>query len=496
MTSSEHDESVKAANGDAFLLPSPEEMLRRVFRHWIAAGLGLALTVAATVVYTQLQTPEYDSHAKVLLRLGRELVYQSEVGEPTQVVQHNRQTFMNSELEILRATETIAGALESIGAARLYPNLEPGTDPHEVFLSGLSAAAVPDSDVMAVRFRHPDPKLATLALSTLLEEFRARHIAAFSGEESTSFLEGKVEEFRERLAAVEDRLVAFENDHAEFALDDPRAQLALRQRDVQLGLLDVDRRIAAARQDGLQDPHELQEARARLLELELELDDLLQRFKPSSTAVMDTQQKIATVKQFIDSQEPQIAGDRSRAMQPLLQQRAELASRLKDIENTILELPELARAHRELQRERDASEALFNTYARRLEEARLSAEMDQDNIASIRVIQPPSLPTEPSSPRRVLNLAVGLLLGVAVAILAANLAAARGGRPRPPTPENNDPDPEPEDLSEDETLREFDVLPPERWRRVDEGDLEPDTRGQYVMVRTAIGQWQREWRTN
>ena len=482
---------------DAFLLPSPEEMLRRLFRHWFAAAMGLLLTLGATVVYTQLQTREYDSHAKVLLRLGRELVYQPEVGEQTSVIQHNRLAFMNSELEILRANETVAGALAKIGVSRLYPDIEPGDDPHEMFRESISAAGIPDSDVMAVRFRHSDPQLATLALGTLLEEFRLQHVAAFSGAESTSFLTDKVEEFRARLTTAEDRLVAFENEHAAFALDDPRAHLATRQRDIQLGLLDVDRRIAAARQDTLEEPRQLGAARQRMLELQLELDDLEQRFTPTSGTVIDARKKLEAVRAFVESQEPVVAGDRSRAIQPLLTQRAELAARLRTVEETIRELPALARTHRELRRERDASATLFDTYSRRLEDALLSAEMDQENIASIRVIQPPSVPTEPSSPRRVLNLAVGLILGLAMALLTANLVGWWTGRTEPPAPTGSD-DPEARSRAADrheETLAEFDVRPPERWRRVGAPGPSDDTPDAYGMVRTGVGQWRRVWPT-
>ena len=491
LTSDGYSENAEA---DAFMLPSPEEMLRRVFRHWFAAAVGLLVTLAATILYTQLQTPEYDSHAKVLLRLGRELVYQGEVGDRTPVIRHNRQAYMNSELEILRASDTVAGALDRIGISRLYPDLDPGDDPHERFLASISAAAVPNSDVMALRFRHLDPKLATLALDALLEEFRLRHVAAFSGAASTPFLTEKVEGFRTRLTNAEDKLVAFENEHSAFALDDPRAHLAVRKRDIQLGLLDVERRIAAARQATLEDPHQLQEARGRMLELRLELDDLLQRFTPTSTAVVDARQKLAAVKSFIDSQEPVIAGDRSRAIRPLLTQRADLSSELRAVEKTILALPELARLHRDLSRERDASAMLFDTYSRRLEDALLSAEMDQENIASIRVIQPPSHPTEPSSPRRVLNLAVGLILGLAMALLTANLVAWWTGRVEPPSGSDPETDPLDEGPTEDE-LRQFDVPPPERWRRVDESDLAADTPGHYSMVRTGVGEWQRVWPT-
>jgi uncharacterized protein involved in exopolysaccharide biosynthesis len=90
------------------------------------------------------------------------------------------------------------------------------------------------------------------------------------------------------------------------------------------------------------------------------------------------------------------------------------------------ELEELNRqaiALQTLQQQATLAEAQHREYVQRLEQARINQMLDQQRITSLSLVQPPSFPAFPSSPRRMVVLAMGMAAS-AMAALASMLTAA------------------------------------------------------------------------
>jgi uncharacterized protein involved in exopolysaccharide biosynthesis len=88
---------------------------KRVFA---AVFLGTVVLLGLVLV---LQTPQFESTALLLVKVGRELIYTPEVGDQPSVSSRDKTTVINSELAIMRAEPVIAGVVKSIGLANLYP---------------------------------------------------------------------------------------------------------------------------------------------------------------------------------------------------------------------------------------------------------------------------------------------------------------------------------------------------------------------------------------
>ena len=69
-----------------------------------------------------------------------------------------------------------------------------------------------------------------------------------------------------------------------------------------------------------------------------------------------------------------------------------------------------------LKREADSNQQLYDVLLKRLKETSLSQGLDSSNV---RVIEVAIVPTNPVKPRKVLNLAIGVLVGLAVGAGAA-----------------------------------------------------------------------------
>ena len=66
----------------------------------------------------------YEATSLLLVKFGREYVYQDDVGGGGgQVVPRGRETLINSEIQILRSAEVVKGVVEAMGVDTLYPSL-------------------------------------------------------------------------------------------------------------------------------------------------------------------------------------------------------------------------------------------------------------------------------------------------------------------------------------------------------------------------------------
>ncbi len=110
---------------------------------------------------------------------------------------------------------------------------------------------------------------------------------------------------------------------------------------------------------------------------------------------------------------------------------AEYDSRVGQLRAASQKLPELEAEMAQLNRDYDVHKRNYETLVARRESANISVEMDaQSGIAEFRQIDPPSLPTKPSAPNRVLLMPLagvaGLLVGVALTFLISQFRPAFG----------------------------------------------------------------------
>jgi uncharacterized protein involved in exopolysaccharide biosynthesis len=383
-----------------------------------------AATVAILLgIILALQTPLYESTALLLVKFGRELIYQPEVGEGQAFTQRDKQAVLNSELAIIHSQPVMESVVREVGLPALYPGLAE----REAALAGLggsaeaeaqrdllyveaanrlalslTAQALPEAHVLRISFRHPDPLVASNAVNAAVESFTEKHLDAFSEPELVRFLTARVEEYRARLADTERALREFETQHRAFALDDPQGILLQRRDDANRDLIDLEREISNLRRGELGEASSVSEARRELLSLELEQSRVKGKLRD------DVTQRIGVVKRFIRERQ----SERTAEVELLEAKRGELRERIMLVDEDLSDLPRLSTQYREIRRERDANEEQYRTYSKRLRDARLSHEMDAEKLASINVIQQAFPAPAPVWPR-------GYLLSGAVVIIVA-----------------------------------------------------------------------------
>jgi uncharacterized protein involved in exopolysaccharide biosynthesis len=154
----------------------------------------------------------------------------------------------------------------------------------------------------------------------------------------------------------------------------------------------------------------LADAQRERLALELEASKVIGHLRDN------TNRRIAVVRQFIAARK----GEIDAQVATLQSRRGELQVQLEASERERVEMPALATQHRDLVRERTAHEDQYNTYVKRLRDARFSHQMDTEKIASIGVVQKASVAPEPVT---TLPPMLGIPLVLVLALLLAGLTA-------------------------------------------------------------------------
>ncbi|MDR4497503.1 MAG: P-loop NTPase [Candidatus Scalindua sp.] len=404
--------------------------------------LVIFLSIVTTVaLYTFRMTPIYEAETRLIIKPGRENIYKPEVGDDNRsIITSDRTEMLNSEIEIITSRDLAEKAVTTIGLDTIYPD-SINTNPADVnplesaalrFQRDLSAERVKNSGIIKVSFQHCDPQIAARSVNLLVELFKEKHLQTFSNPKSTPFLEEKLETYRKILKESEGRLEAFKQEYKISSLDEQRNLLLEQRIEFDSSLKMAENRIGELRkkltsmniktQINAEDvplytetegSDIIDNARVRLFDLQQREKELTRQYKDHSRMVTDVRKEIRFVKDFLKEQEA------LKAMALLQSQEAistEFKEQLKALDKEIQTLDLWEDGLRDLEREQIINENNYKIYIGKLEDARISDEMDRQKIASISVIEEAIIPNRPVKPRKKVNVALGIVVGALTAL--------------------------------------------------------------------------------
>jgi uncharacterized protein involved in exopolysaccharide biosynthesis len=440
-------------------VPNVRDLLTALFKYRHIGLVAFLATVATVSVETLRKPVVYEATSLLLVKTGREHAYLPEFGDSRIYVNRDREGIIKAEMKILKSRDLAQRLVDSEGAEAVYPSLVSAASSAEEargavvtrLLEEITVAGFEKTDVIRVSLQHRDPQLAADVVNELVEIFKEMHLEIFSKNDASAFLEEKVRAYEILLEQTEDELETFKIEHLTLSQDQQR-ELLLRRRQKLVGSLEetenliagLEHEIASLRQDLSTLSEEIplyteteslrNKARTQLLELELEEQKLLGTFKETDRRVQNVRKQIRLVERFLEEhdqnvQEKEVFG-KNRVYQELERglivskselrssraQRSSLKVQLGEIEEELKYMAALEKKLRRLDRALSTQERNYETYADKLEESRLSDEMDRHGIASISVIQRASPPAKPKGPNRRLNLAIGLFFGALVGL--------------------------------------------------------------------------------
>ncbi|WP_439636330.1 polysaccharide biosynthesis tyrosine autokinase [Oceanicaulis sp.] len=436
-------------------------------RFWTLISAGF-LTFVAVVIFTLQATPLYTATSSVVLNVRQSQVVDIEAvlsGMPPD------SAMVDTEVEVLRSRSLAATVVERLDLVNVPEFNEALQEPSGLgalaqglksFLSALlpsqtnasltaqdreqrTREAVVSSLMEARNIRRSGmtyvieisatsktPRLARDIANAYAEAYLTSQLEAKfeATERANSWLNDRVESLREEVQTREEAVARFRDEAglidaegatvAEQQVADLNSQLAIQRAELSEARARLDavrsqleRGVASDTIAEVLASEVIRELRRQQAEVARRQADLSGRYGPRHPEILTVQRELADINSQIDAEinrivaslenEVNVSAQRVRSLQGSL---LEARSELSDNNSAIVQL-------RALEREADASRALFESFLNRFRQTNETGGLTE---ADARVVAEASTPQNPSSPNVILNLALGVVLAGIVGV--------------------------------------------------------------------------------
>jgi len=333
----------------------PRDLLTILFKHRSMMSVIFLATVLAATIWSFLIPPAYEARSILMVTIGKESTEET----------------VTSEIRILSSRELIEKVLTTLKVETVYPNLATSPSSKDpplqaavlAFGKKLTVEGVGKSNVIEVAFRHKDPRVAARAVNLLVDDFREKHLQVFSDPKSS--LPGtQLAEYEKNLKESETRMEVFKRKNRLFSPEEQRSLL-------------------------------------------------LKQYQEEKHLARNTREEIRRARERLKGQK---TVETRADLRSLNAKAAAQARRLGTLENEIRSLDRLDTEFQALKREVALNEMKYRTYLERMEEARISEEMNRKRMANVSVIQPAEVPAKPITPKKGRNILLGMLLGAVIGL--------------------------------------------------------------------------------
>ena len=410
----------------------------------------------------------YEANSQVLVKIGRENLYVPTNAKTGPVINDNRDEQINAEIEILRSRSLAEKVVDSLGPTVVYKNINdmgrlspkglffrahtqrPQVERAAlIFQKALKVERVKKADVIKMSFRHEDPQMAAMVVNTLVSSYRDRHLQVHKTPQSSKFFQEQSKMLEHKLREAESKLQNFKKRHNISSLAEERSILLKQAADLHAALnqtlsqeIETENRIRELRlqlgatpktipqgEEIDHNPYLISSLEARLVELELKEKELTDKYNEESRVVRNVREEIKIVRQRLSEQETKRYGKSryglnatyQRLQDELFRNEAEFkALRGKketqtfQLDQYLIKLKKLNMIEvefRELEQEVEVDRQNYRLYLTKFEESRISDAMDTEKIDNISLIESARPPLKPVSPKVMLNMVLGVLLG-------------------------------------------------------------------------------------
>lgn len=321
-------------------------------------------------------------------------------------------------------------------------------------IMGIVKTRTLDPDLIEIRVRHSDPELAALITNSLAEAMVRRFKREAQREASQERLyierslkilekqlrnlEAQIAKEKKRLGIVdiseETKRLLTSLQTYELEQHDAQAQRDAAEAEIERLRQQIEREQPIVSVDVLKEDPVLKQTREQLAALELERAKLLALFTSEHPEVQQVEERIKTLRETLARQSRQLVKEReitpNPAYQLLYQQlvtaeanRFAAEARLRALNRFLPELkkrlealPENQRRLEALLRKSQATEQIYTNLLMRLEEARIRETSKTGDLVIADLATPPQRPV---SPRPLFSLAIALVLGFMLGVMAA-----------------------------------------------------------------------------
>lgn len=396
----------------------------------VAIVLGF-FVVSLIIAFTR--TPLYTATARLRIGSYDPILPSTQVEDILQ--QRTRESnFMETQVRELESRSLVGKILEDEQLFRVFAQDKTEIDEKVIkrYLEAVKVNPVRRTSLVDIQVTLKDADVAAAIANAHVDSFIewTRDSRVEQQSRGIQYLKSQAGELRNKVASLEREMAQYAEDNSIVALNKDENITAQKLSRLNQLLTDTTaKRIVAEKayeealaghesgRAGVED-QSTQSLRTELGRLEAEYRQLGEKFTSEYPRMKQLSGQIAGLKKAIDGQQGQIITGLKAKMEAARSEEAQLKEELELQKSQAFELSRSSVQYNILNRELETSRELLDSILKQIKELSVSVESNASNIS---VVDYALSPLSPSYPRKSLFVAIGLILGVVVAIASAFL---------------------------------------------------------------------------
>jgi len=431
--------------------------LYAVFKHRkLVLGVFL-LVFLCSAVAAIIRPQTWMASSKVIVKLGETVQLAPSEAPSRSINPPLNQEIVKTEADLARSGEVVRAAITQLGIKPEDGSDDPAAMDELIdgLQRGLSVQATPGTNLLQISFIGRDPQKSARFVNAITEAYVDHHNKVYGRAGVKNFYDEQIRILDTEMKDAQGRLRDYLQEHnvvdidtevklltsdvvqQEKGLKAHRAKITATERklaEVKAQLAKTPEQVPFAK-EWLSNPT-LQTYKGRLADLELQRNDLLQRYMPDHRMVTDIEARISGIRTRLQQEQDRVLGKETlryndlhyelqlnvfsletllsdaRAREPAFRRRLE-ATR-KRLEN----LRDRKFAINNLQQTAEQKRYSYDLYWKKREEARVAEAMTDQSLVNVSIVERASTPLEPRS-SLLLPLILGLIGGLGLAAMMA-----------------------------------------------------------------------------
>lgn len=459
----------KAGQGQANV--SIRDVASVVFRHKLLICVTFLTVAIGTAVVTYLMPNQFESSMKILVKNTRtdvpitpERTSGLNGTAPESEVSENQ---INSEIALLTSKDLLNQVVVECDLVAKKPSTlqrlglkeTPQTNDAKIeeasdrLSKALVIEPVKKASIIAVTYTSESPEKAAQVLTKLRDLYLEKHVKLHRPPGTYDFFKSQAAQYETQLREAEKQFSNFQKSMNVVSLTQQKEQTVIKLTDTRSRLLETEsalrevvERIERLQQQlktvqprivtqsrALPNQYSAERLNTMIVELQNKRTQLLTKFRPEDRLVKEVDQQIATTRAALQKAVKETSIEQATDLNPLRQAlEAELArarvdeagvrgrletlsSQVKQYEAQLSRLEGITAEYEDMSRKVKQVEDSYQLYSKKQEEARIADELDQNKITNVSIAEAPVKPQLPSKPNRLINLILGLALGLLLA---------------------------------------------------------------------------------
>lgn len=413
-----------------------------LFKHkWLISFLFIGVVGLVTLISIKAP-PMYRARSKFMIekQIDSEKALLFQMNIPAQFEKYD---WVYSEIEIIRCYPVAKSVVESLKLADRFSKIYKNS-PNDSALRldwaiknlqrRMYIDAAKNTNVIEISYQDTDPVMAARVVNSIIPTYETYRAYLYDESETYDFLEQQMQITDENLRVLERHQSEFKSSREMISPEAQRNILLTRLSDFEkrLSELQTTRRRKAAilnividqvkRGDGInsivfkseENParfEHLQNLRNDLVNLELSLEVVLQKFTPEYEEAKNLEKQISATRGKIDNELEQIIEMEKIGLDALAAEENIMRQSIIKTMNEIKNLAQKEYEFTQLSRGIDDTRDIYSALLKQREEARISKAKRQKDM-SVKVITPAVIPLEPENKRIPLKISIAVILGL------------------------------------------------------------------------------------